>query len=465
MIALVDYGAGNLTSVKSGLESAGATVALAREPEDLAGASAIVIPGVGHFSKTRSLDDAWRRRLTDLAASGRPLLGICLGMQWLFEGSAEEPDLPGLGLLPGRCERIAASDLKVPHVGWNAVTLCRGSGIMAGIEDDAFVYFSHTFAAPIGNDTVGVTNYGGPFASAVERGTLSGVQFHPERSGRVGRAILQNFVRGIEADDDARMSREVVARPDRVCRRVIACLDVRDGQVVKGVKFEGLRSAGDPAELAARYDQEGIDEIVILDISATIEGRATRAATVAAVAERIAVPLTVGGGIRSEADACAVLDAGADKVSLNTAALDRPDVLASLARRYGSQAVIIAIDAKRGPAGFEVYSRSGQHATRREAIEWAREASERGAGEVLLTSIDQDGTREGFDCALTAAVSSAVSIPVIASGGAGGPGDFVRVFADGRADAALAASIFHDRDWNVGRLKSYLRDHGVRVRL
>jgi cyclase len=277
--------------------------------------------------------------------------------------------------------------------------------------------------------------------------------------------MLSNFVRGVHIDEDPRAISEAASQGDRVCRRVIACLDVRDGGVVKGVKFEGLRSAGDPAELAARYDEEGIDEIVILDISATIEGRATRAATVAQVAERIAVPLTVGGGIRSESDACAVLDAGADKVSLNTAALEQPDVLTRLARRYGSQAVIVAIDAKRGPSGFEVYSRSGQQHARREAIEWAREAANRGAGEVLLTSIDQDGTREGFDCPMTAAVSRAVPIPVIASGGAGGPGDFVRVFADGRADAALAASIFHDRDWNVGRLKHFLRDHGVRVRL
>jgi imidazole glycerol phosphate synthase glutamine amidotransferase subunit len=465
VIALVDYGAGNLTSVRSGLEAAGATVRIARRPDDLAGASGIVVPGVGHFAKTQSMDEPWRRALVAAADAGRPLLGICLGMQWLFEGSAEEPDLPGLGLFPGTCRRIEAPDLKVPHVGWNAASVRRGSRIMAGVDDEAFVYFSHTFAAPVIAETVAVTDYGGPFTAAVERGSVSGVQFHPERSGRAGRAMLGNFVRGVEADRGSGTIRDRASQPDRVCRRVIACLDVRDGQVVKGVKFEALRSAGDPAELAARYDEEGIDEIVILDISATIEGRATRAATVAAVARRIAVPLTVGGGIRSEADACAVLDAGADKVSLNTAALEHPEVLTHLAGRYGSQAVIVAIDAKRGSLGYEVYSRSGQQQARREAIEWAREAAERGAGEVLLTSIDQDGTREGFDCPMTSAVSRAVSIPVIASGGAGGPADFVRVFADGLADAALAASIFHDGDWNVGRLKHYLRDHGVRVRL
>jgi imidazole glycerol phosphate synthase glutamine amidotransferase subunit len=464
VIAIVDYGAGNLTSVRGGLEAAGAAVRIARGPEDLAGAHGIVVPGVGHFARTQSIDEAWRRALVEAAREGRPVLGICLGMQWLFEGSDEAPDLNGLGIFAGRCRRIDGGELKVPHVGWNAATVRRGSRILAGI-DEAFVYFSHTFAAPVVDDTVAVTSYGGPFSAAVERGSVSGVQFHPERSGHAGRSMLANFVRGAALEAGDRAVRQLSPTGERVCRRVIACLDVRDGQVVKGVKFEGLRSAGDPAELAARYDEEGIDEIVILDISATIEGRATRAATVADVARRIAVPLTVGGGIRSEADACAVLDAGADKVSLNTAALEHPDVLTHLARRYGSQAVIVAIDAKRGPSGYEVYSRSGREDARREAIEWAKEAADRGAGEVLLTSIDQDGTREGFDCPMTAAVSRAVSIPVIASGGAGGPGDFVRVFADGRADAALAASIFHDRDWNVGRLKHFLRDHGVRVRL
>jgi cyclase len=240
---------------------------------------------------------------------------------------------------------------------------------------------------------------------------------------------------------------------------------VRDGQVVKGVKFEGLRSAGDPAELAARYDEEGIDEIVILDISATIEGRATRAATVADVARRIAVPLTVGGGIRSEADACAVLDAGADKVSLNTAALEHPDVLTHLARRYGSQAVIVAIDARRRGEGFAVYVRSGTADAARDAVEWATEAESRGAGEILLTSMDRDGTRAGFDCEMTAAVADAVNIPVIASGGAGTFDHFAEVFDTGHADAALAASIFHYAESSVSDLKRFLSGRGIPMRL
>ena len=247
-------------------------------------------------------------------------------------------------------------------------------------------------------------------------------------------------------------------------KRIIACLDVRDGHVVKGVNFEGLRSAGDPAELARRYNVEGIDELVILDITATIEARRALADTIRAVARELFIPLAVGGGIRTEADAAAAVDAGADKVSLNTAALATPALITALARRYGSQAILVAVDAKRDGDGFAVYARSGQTAANRDAVEWAREAESRGAGEILLTSIDRDGTKRGFDCELTAAVSRAVSIPVIASGGAGTLDHFVDVFTEGRADAALAASIFHYAETSVKTLKTHLHQRGIPVR-
>ena len=248
-------------------------------------------------------------------------------------------------------------------------------------------------------------------------------------------------------------------------KRIIACLDVRNGQVVKGVNFEGLRSAGDPAELARRYNHEGIDELVILDITATIEQRRALADTISRVARELFIPLAVGGGIRTEADAEAAVEAGADKVSLNTAALSDPALITTLARRYGSQAVLVAIDAKLAGQGFAVYARSGQSAAGRDAVEWAREAESRGAGEILLTSIDRDGTKIGFDCPMTAAVSQAVSIPVIASGGAGSLDDFVEVFTTGRADAALAASVFHYAETSVRSLKEHLRQRGIPVRL
>ena len=248
-------------------------------------------------------------------------------------------------------------------------------------------------------------------------------------------------------------------------KRIIACMDVRDWQVVKGVQFQQLRHAGDPGELAERYNVEGIDEVVVLDITATIESRQALARTINAVARQIFLPLTVGGGIRSEEDAAAAVDAGADKVSLNTAALRNPDLITTLARRYGSQAVIVAIDAKRRGDGFAVYVRSGTSDAARDAVEWAREAESRGAGEILLTSMDRDGTRSGFDCEMTAAVANAVNIPVIASGGAGGLDHFSDVFTRGHADAALAASIFHYADTSVSELKRYLREKNIPVRL
>jgi cyclase len=248
-------------------------------------------------------------------------------------------------------------------------------------------------------------------------------------------------------------------------KRIIACMDVRNGQVVKGVQFQQLRHAGDPAELAQRYNVEGIDEVVVLDITATLESRRALARTISAVAHRIFLPLTVGGGIRKEDDAAAAVDAGADKVSLNTAALSNPALITTLARRYGSQAVIVAIDAKRRGDGFAVYVRSGTSDAARDASEWAREAESRGAGEILLTSMDRDGTRSGFDCEMTAAVADAVSIPVIASGGAGDLEHFYDVFTHGRADAALAASIFHYDDTRVGELKKYLNARNIPVRM
>ena len=250
-----------------------------------------------------------------------------------------------------------------------------------------------------------------------------------------------------------------------LARRIIACLDVRDGCVVKGTNFRNLRDAGTPAALAQRYNVEGIDEVVILDITATLEARHALAETIRRVAAELFIPLAVGGGIRSDQDAAAAMDAGADKVSVNTAAVSDPALLTRLANRYGSQAVVCAIDAQRTNRGFEVFSRSGTERTGWLAKDWALEAESRGAGEILLTSVDRDGTRSGFDCELTSSVASAVSIPVIASGGAGDFRHFRDVFTIGQADAALAASIFHFSEHTVADLKAYLRASGVPVRM
>jgi cyclase len=250
-------------------------------------------------------------------------------------------------------------------------------------------------------------------------------------------------------------------------KRIIACLDVDAGRVVKGVQFVELRDAGDPAELARVHAKAGADEIVLLDIKATYQARKTLAGTVRRVAREIFVPFTVGGGIRTLEDAAAVFAAGADKVSINSAAVLDPNLIGQIAGRFGSQAVVLAIDARRGnePAGHaEVYVAGGRTPTGKNAIHWAREAEDRGAGEILLTSMDRDGTGQGFDCELTAAIAETVSIPVIASGGAGNAQHFLEVFTDGKADAALAASIFHFGTHAVAELKQSLASGGIPMR-
>ncbi len=246
--------------------------------------------------------------------------------------------------------------------------------------------------------------------------------------------------------------------------RVIPCLDVRDGRVVKGVRFSGLRDAGSPPERAAAYEAQGADELVLLDVSATPEGRAHQTETTRRVREQLSIPLTVGGGVRTRDDARALLEAGADKVAVNTAAVRTPDLIDRLATEFGCQCTVLALDAARTPAGnWEVVVLSGRQRTGRDAIAWAGEATRRGAGEILLTSWDRDGTRAGYDVDLIAAVAGAVCVPVIASGGAAGPEHLLAALRAG-ADAVLAASIFHDRDMTVGAVKDYLAERGIQVR-
>ncbi|HEV3047865.1 MAG TPA: imidazole glycerol phosphate synthase subunit HisF [Solirubrobacteraceae bacterium] len=246
-------------------------------------------------------------------------------------------------------------------------------------------------------------------------------------------------------------------------KRVIPCLDVDAGRVVKGVEFLDIRDAGDPVELAAHYDREGADEVVFLDITATHEKRETIAKLARQSADEVFVPFTIGGGIRSVADAQAVLDAGADKVSVNSAALQRPELLNELADVFGAQCVVLAIDAKRGEDGWEAHLAGGRTPTGRDVIAWAREGVERGAGEILLTSMDRDGTSDGYDLALTSAVSGAVGVPVIASGGAGELDHLAEALAAG-ADAVLCASIFHYGRYTVAQAKAHLAAAGIPVR-
>ena len=252
-------------------------------------------------------------------------------------------------------------------------------------------------------------------------------------------------------------------------KRVIPCLDVHDGRVVKGVRFVNLRDAGDPVEAAQAYDAQGADELVFLDISASHEGRRTTLEVVRRTAEGIYMPLTVGGGVRSLDDIRTLLRAGAEKVSLNTAALARPELVTEAARAFGSQCIVVAIDAKRelgpSPTRWGVYTHGGRRPAGRDAIEWAREVERRGAGEILLTSMDRDGTGDGYDLELTRAVSEAVSLPVIASGGAGALEHLHAALTEGKADAALVATVFHFGQHSVGEAKAFLRERGVPVRV
>ena len=248
-------------------------------------------------------------------------------------------------------------------------------------------------------------------------------------------------------------------------KRIIPCLDVTAGRVVKGVNFVNLRDAGDPVELAARYNQQGADELVFLDITASSDAREIMASVVARTARQVFIPLTVGGGIRSTADARKILMAGADKVSVNTAAVRRPELISELSQEFGAQAVVLAIDARRNSTGgWNVFTRGGRDDERSNAVEWAQRGESLGAGEILLTSMDTDGVQRGFDCELTLTVSRATRIPIIASGGAGKPEDFGRVLTDGEADAALAASIFHYGTYTVSDLKFWLHTQNIPVR-
>jgi cyclase len=250
-----------------------------------------------------------------------------------------------------------------------------------------------------------------------------------------------------------------------LARRIIPCLDTDGERVVKGVNFVGLRDAGDPVALAARYNAEGADELVVLDIAAARDRRPTFLETIRRVAAELAIPLTAGGGIRTLEDGRAVVRAGADKVTVNTAAVERPELISELSREFGAQAVVLAIDAKHAGNHWDVMVRGGRESASLNAIEWATIGVAAGAGEILLTSVDRDGTQSGFDVELTATISRAVTVPVIASGGAKSPEHFVEIFQRGAADAALAASIFHDAVQSIRTLKEFLAAHGVEVRL
>ena len=458
-VLIVDSGVANLASIVAAFQRLGATTVVSADPSFARQARRIVLPGVGAFGagmaaiRNGGLDAAIR----DAASRGTPILGICLGMQMLCEASEETPGVPGLGVVPGVCQRLPSA-VRIPHLGWNVVTPEAGARFITG----GTAAFANSYALHARPDgwTAAWTTHGVPFVAALERGPILACQFHPELSGGYGAAVLDRWITGRSARADGRAD----GSPG-LLHRLIPCLDVRDGRVVKGVRFQNLRDAGDPAVQAARYEVQGADEIVILDVAASAAGRGTQVETVRRVRSGVSIPLTVGGGVRSVDDARLLLSAGADKVSVNTAAVRRPALLAELAGAFGCQCVVLAIDARRthGGAGWEVLVLGGREVALPDAVAWAREGERLGAGEILLTSWDRDGTRAGHDVALLRAVSDATRVPVIASGGVGTRDHVAAAFAAG-ADAVLAASVFHDGDDTVSGIKSDLAVRGIRVR-
>ncbi|MFN0011180.1 MAG: imidazole glycerol phosphate synthase subunit HisF [Phycisphaerales bacterium] len=475
VVHVVTTGTANVASVVAALERAGAHAIATTDPDVVRSALALVLPGVGSLGAAMAVLGAAGlvEPLRDRLAAGRATLCVCLGMQMLLQGSEESPGVRGLGVLSGVARRFEENAVRVPQIGWNEVDPDPACGLL----QSGAAYFANSFRLTSLSEQDALagwraahTEYGGRFVAAVERGSVLACQFHPELSGAWGAALLKRWVQQARDLGPAAASPPAWSpvRPERlqgagVMRRVVPCLDVRDGRVVKGVRFAGLRDAGCPAERAAAYQAQGADELVVLDVSATPEGRGAALETVRRVRQAISIPLTVGGGVRTIDDATALLEAGADKVSVNSAAVRDPRLLAALAGRFGSQCVVLAIDAARRSGGWQVVVRSGTERVDLDAVEWARSGTDAGAGEVLLTSFDRDGTRSGYDLALIAAVARAVRVPVIASGGAAGPEHLANALHAG-AEAVLAASIFHDGEWTVASVKRALAQRGVRVR-
>jgi imidazole glycerol-phosphate synthase subunit HisF len=434
----------------------------AEDRDSISNAERVILPGVGAFGAAmeRINELGIAKALRDRIESGKATLAICLGMQLLMTESDESTGVQGLGIATGRVERFSAAQ-RVPHFGWNDV-----NPESAGCVEPGLAYFANSYrltSVPAGWSGAWTT-YGGRFVSAMWRGACLACQFHPELSGAWGQALLQRWFDGSVPRGTPVDNASVSAG---VRRRVIPCLDVRDGRVVKGVKFQNLRDAGDPAELAALYEAQGADELTVLDVSATPEGRQTAVDTVRGVRRVLSIPLTVGGGVRTIADAQRLLEAGADKVGVNSAAVRDPSLLTGLSRQFGRQCVVLALDAAEassGDARWEVVVESGKTRTGKDAVAWAREAEERGAGEILLTSWDRDGTRRGYDLEQLAAICGAVTVPVIASGGAAGPEHLVEAVRAG-ADAVLAASIFHNGERTVESVKAFMASQGIIVRV
>jgi glutamine amidotransferase/cyclase len=515
MITLLDYGAGNVRSVINAIESLGETVRIAGSSEEIANAERLVFPGVGAFGNMMQILNrkGYVKPLKAFLDSGRPFFGICLGMQALFETSEEAFAMEGLGILKGQVKRFDI-DLAVPHIGWNGMNVKKPSLIFNGLTGAEKFYFVHSYyIAPEENSvTLTTTDYAIEFASSVQKGNIIGTQFHPEKSGRAGQQLLANF---LAADRDKVMPPEIMTKT-KLAKRIIACLDVRSNDqgdlvVTKGDQYDvreagAVRNLGKPVELAERYYREGADEITFLNITGFRDFPLEDMPMIAVLkqtSKNVFVPLTIGGGIRDYTDAngktytslevaAEYFRSGADKVSIGSDAVlvveeylktgqkTGQSAIEEISKVYGNQAVVISVDphrvyvqspeevshtvietARPGPKGerycwYQCTIKGGREGRDLDAVALAKACEELGAGEILLNCIDKDGTNSGFDIELINAVKKAVTIPVIASSGAGNAQHFADVFSQTTAESALAAGIFHRREVSISDVKDYL---------
>jgi glutamine amidotransferase/cyclase len=523
MITLLDYGAGNVRSVINALENLGEKVHVVKTGGDIATAERLIFPGVGAFGSMMEILRARKfvEPLTNYLRSDRPFLGICLGLQALFEGSEEAPGVRGLGIIPGMVKRFQGP-LAVPHIGWNGLAVRKPSRLFNRLEGSEKFYFVHSYHV-VPRDpavTLATTDYGEAFVSAIEVGNLTATQFHPEKSGHAGLQLLKNFLdlRAPETLPQIHIDRT------RLAKRIVACLDVRandqgDLVVTKGDRYDvrengNVRNLGQPVELAQQYYGDGADEITFLNITGfrdfPLEDM-PMLEVLRRTSKNVSVPLTIGGGIRDYTDkhgrfysaievAAEYFRSGADKVSLGSDAVriaetflatnrkNGDTAIEEISRVYGNQAVVVSIDPRRvyvpspeavewpvietaipGPYGekycwYQCTVKGGREGRNLDAVVLARVCEKMGAGEILLNCIDRDGTKSGFDVELINAVKAAVSIPVIASSGAGSEKHFLEVFTATEAEAALAAGIFHRREVPIQTVKRYLLDK-VEIRI
>lgn len=529
-VTLLDYGAGNVRSVRNALIKLGCSVQDVSDPADIINAEKLVFPGVGSFGlvmdtlRKYGYVEPLRRRILE----NKPFLGICVALQSFFEGSEESPGIAGLGILSGQVKRFPDHELAVPQIGWNGIRIQKDSRLLDNYKGEK-LYFVHSYHAPVDERNaewvLSLTDYGNKFVSAVERGNVCAFQFHPEKSSEAGLNILNNFLQNKEEIQVAgRSGAEKTGKSTEMAKRIIACLDVRSNDfgdlvVTKGdqydVREEGeVRNLGKPVELAKRYYEEGADEITFLNITGFRDfpmKDQPMLEVLQQTSENVFVPLTIGGGIREFTDsagkeytsldvAAAYFRAGADKISIGSDAVytveeylrtgekNGKSSIEQISNVYGAQAVVISVDPRRvyisspdetehntiktqfpGPEGqeycwYQCTVKGGREGRDIDAIQLVQCCEKLGAGEILLNCIDKDGTNSGFDLELVQHVKNAVSIPVIASSGAGAAEHFVDVFKTTKTEAALAAGIFHRKEVSIDQVKEKVSQAGVVIR-